>query len=82
MCIDFRRLNAATRRDAFPLPRVDDALDALGGAKFFSTLDLCAGYHQIPVAERDRPKTAFSTTDGHFQFTSMPFGVCNGPSQF
>ena len=82
MCIDFRRLNAATRRDAFPLPRVDDTLDALGGAKFFSTLDLCAGYHQIPVAERDRPKTAFSTTDGHFQFTSMPFGVCNGPSQF
>ena len=82
MCIDFRRLNAATRRDAFPLLRVDDTLDALGGAKFFSTLDLCAAYHQIPVAERDRPKMAFSTTDGHFQFTSMPFGVCNGPSQF
>ena len=82
MCIDLRRLNAARRHDAFPLPRVDDILDALGGAKFFSTLDLCAGYHQIPVAEIDRPKTACSTTDGHFQFTSMPFGVCNGPSQF
>ena len=81
MCIDFRRLNAGTRRDAFPLPRVDDT-NALGGAKFFTTLDLCAGYHLIPVAERDRPKTAFSTTDGHFHFTSMPFGVCNGPSQF
>ena len=55
MCIDFRRLNAATRRGAFPLPRVDDNLDAVGGAKSFSTLDLSAGYHQIPVAENDRP---------------------------
>ena len=68
MCIDLQGLNAATCRDAFPLPRVDDTLDALGGAKFFSTtvLDLCAGYHQEPVAESDRPKTAFSTTDSHF----------------
>ena len=82
MCIDFRALNAVTRRDAFPLPRVDDTLDALGGAKFFSTLDLCSSYHQIPIAAKDREKTAFSTIDGHYQYTSMPFGVCNGPSLF
>ena len=57
-------------------------LDALGGARYFSTLDLCSGYHQLPVAREDKEKTAFSTPDGHYQFTVMPFGVCNGPSSF
>ena len=81
-CVDYRRLNAETRKDSYPLPRIDDTLDALGGAQFFSTLDLCSGYHQLPMAAEDKEKTAFSTPDGHYQFTVLPFGVCNGPSAF
>ena len=73
MCIDFRTLSAVTLRDAFLRPRVDDTLDALGGAKFFLTLDLSSGYHQIPIAAKDREKTAISTIDGHYQCTSMSF---------
>ena len=81
-CVDYRKLNAVTEKDPYPLPRIDDTLDALGGAKYFSTLDLCSGYHQLPMADVDKEKTAFSTPDGHYQFTVMPFGVCNGPSSF
>eukprot|EP00117_Sycon_ciliatum_P030790 scpid39474/ scgid4420/ Retrovirus-related Pol polyprotein from transposon 297; Protease; Reverse transcriptase; Endonuclease len=81
-CVDYRRLNDCTTKDPFPLPRMDDTLDALGGAKYFSTLDLCSGYHQLPMKPEDKEKTAFSTPDGHYQFTVMPFGVCNGPSAF
>ena len=81
-CVDYRRLNAVTEKDPYPLPRIDDTLDALGGAQYFSTLDLCSGYHQLPMAEGDKPKTAFSTPDGHYQFKVLPFGVCNGPSAF
>ena len=81
-CVDYRKLNDVTVKDPYPLPRIDDTLDALGGAKYFSTLDLCSGYHQLPMAQADTEKTAFSTPDGHYQFTVMPFGVCNGPSSF
>ena len=81
-CVDYRKLNAITVKDPYPLPRIDDTLDALGGARYFSTLDLCSGYHQLPMARDDKEKTAFSTPDGHYQFTVMPFGVCNGPSSF
>lgn len=82
LCIDYRKLNAKTRRDAFPLPRIDESFDALRGAKFFSTIDLASGYHQVAMSERDRPKTAFTTPFGLFEFLRMPFGVCNGPATF
>eukprot|EP00117_Sycon_ciliatum_P034902 scpid20142/ scgid26552/ Retrovirus-related Pol polyprotein from transposon 17.6; Protease; Reverse transcriptase; Endonuclease len=81
-CVDYRRVNAITVKDPYPLPRIDDTLDALGGAMYFSTLDLCSGYHQMPMDEADKAKTAFSTPDGHYEFNVMPFGVCNGPSSF
>ncbi len=82
LCVDYRKLNAKTRRDAFPLPRIDESFDALGGAKFFSTVDLASGYHQIAVSDKDRAKTAFTTPFGLFEYRRMPFGVCNGPSTF
>lgn len=61
MCVDYRQLNSKTRKDAFPLPRIEESLDALTGARWFSTRDLASGYNQVPVTEADRPKTAFCT---------------------
>lgn len=82
LCVDYRQLNAKTRRDAFPLPRIDESFDALQGATFFSSIDLASGYHQVAVDKRDRHKTAFTTPFGIFEYSRMPFGVCNGPSTF
>ena len=81
-CIDYRRLNAVTKRDVYPLPRMDDVFDRLAGAKFFSSLDLMSGYWQVPVAEADRSKTAFITPDGLYEFMRLPFGLNNAPSTF
>ena len=82
LCVDYRQLNAKTRRDAYPLPRIEESLDALSGAKWFSTLDLASGYNQVPMVERDIPKTAFCTPFGLFEFNRMAFGLCNAPGTF
>ena len=81
-CVDFRRLNHITKKDVYPLPRIDDMLDALGKADFFSVLDLQSGFWQIPLHPDAMEKTAFSTTRGHYEFTAMPFGLCNAPATF
>ena len=82
-CVDYRRLNEVTRKDAYPLPRIEDNLDALQGAKYFSTLDLISGYWQVEVTPEDRDKTAFTVGGGGlYRFITMPFGLCNAPGTF
>ena len=81
-CIDYRKVNSITRKDAYPLPRMDDTLDTLTGSKWFSTLDLISGYWQVEIEKKDREKTAFCTSDGLFEFKVMPFGLCNAPATF
>ena len=81
-CIDYRKLNQVTRKDADPLPRIDMTLDTLHGSKWFTTLDLLSGYWQVEMEGADKEKTAFCTTEGLFQFRVMPFGLCNAPASF
>ena len=82
LCCDFRRLNAVTIKSRFPLPLIEDLFDHLHGAKWFTSLDLISGYHQIPVAEKDQPKTAIVTHQGQYAWRVMPFGLTNAPSTF
>ena len=81
-CADLRKLNERTIKDVFPIPHLQDTLDSLGNKAFFSTLDLKSGYWQIAIPPADRPKTAFSTRNSHYQWCRAPFGFCNMPSIF
>lgn len=82
MCIDYRALNQATISNAYPLPRIDDLLDQLSGSHYFTSLDLTAGYHQLPLCPSDIEKTAFRTPFGTYQYKVLPFGLKNAPSVF
>lgn len=80
--IDYRKLNEKTVNDKFPIPQIEEILDSLGKSVYFTTLDLKSGFHQIQMDPKHQQKTAFSTTQGHFEFTRMPFGLKNAPATF
>lgn len=79
VCVDYRLLNSKTRKDAFPLPQIEESLD---GAHWFSTIDFASGSNQVSVVEADKMKTGFCSPFGLFEFNRMPFGLRNAPSTF
>jgi len=81
-CIDYRGVNTLTKKDSFPLPRIDQCLDTLNGSQYFSTFDLTSGYHQVGMAPEDADRTAFVTRDGLFRFKKLPFGLTNAGATF
>ena len=81
-CVDYCKVNSMTRRDAYPLPRIDATLDALAGAQYFTTLDLASSYWHVELEEEDEEKMAFSTPFGHYEFGVMPFCLTNAPPTF
>jgi hypothetical protein len=82
MCVDYRKLNALTIQNKYPLPVIDEILDELTGAQWFTSLDMTAGYHQILMNEDDQFKIAFQTHNRHFEYTIMTYGVTGGPATF
>lgn len=82
LCVDYRNLNALTVKNKYPLPVIDELLDELSGAQWFTSLDMCSGFHQIRMAEGEEYKTAFQTHNGHFEYKVMPYGVTGGPATF
>ena len=81
-CVDNRKLNTITHKDAYPLPRIDETLDTLEGAKWFSKLDLTSGYWQVELSEESQDLTAFCMPNGLFEFKILPFGLSNTPATF
>ena len=81
-CVDYRKLNSVTHKDSYPLPLIDNCLNALSGSSWYSTLDLRSGYYNIPIAEEDRDKSTFVTRSGCFRFTVMPFGLTCAPVSY
>ena len=82
LCVNYHKVNDVTRKDAYPIPKVDDILDMLSGSTWFTTLDPKIGYWQVEVAEEHCKKTAFCTRKGLVEFNVMPFGLCNAPATF
>src|SRR6185369_13649292 len=82
LVVDYRKLNKVTKPDAYPLPKISDMLDALANCAYFSTLDLTSGFWQVAVSATDQEKTAFCTRFGTYEFTVMPFRLCNAPATF
>ena len=82
MCVDYRALNKQTVKNRYPLPRIDDLLDTLYGAKYFSALDLQQAYHQVRLIPEDIPKTAFITHKGQYEYRVLAFGLSNAPATF
>ena len=82
LCVDYRRVNDLTLKDPYPLPSIDNSIDALRGSKWFSTLDLASSYWQVPMDPKDFEKTGFTTPFGLYHFKVMPFGPANAPATF
>lgn len=82
LCIDYHKLNVKTIQDAFPLPRIEESLDAVANAKWFSSLDLASRFNQVAMDPADRHKTAFITPFGLYEYNRMPFGLTNAPAAF